>query len=133
MSRRVLVIDDMESIHCDFAKALAPTGGKALADIEEGLFGSAGPAVADDIVFELSYASQGLDAVELVRQALLEGHPYAVAFVDVRMPPGLDGIETILRLWDLDPQLEVVICTAYSTTPGARCWSDWRAPPSSCS
>ncbi len=113
-SRRVLVIDDMESIQRDFAKALAPSGGKALAELEAGLFGREGPAVEDDVVFDLSFASQGLDGVERAREALQEGRPYALAFVDVRMPPGLDGIETILRLWDVDPHLEVVICTAYS-------------------
>jgi two-component system, NtrC family, sensor kinase len=114
MSRRVLVIDDMESIQRDFAKALAPTGANPLAELEEGLFGRKGPAAAVEVSFDLSYASQGLEGVERVRQALLEGRPYALAFVDVRMPPGLDGIETILHLWEVDPQLEVVICTAYS-------------------
>jgi two-component system, NtrC family, sensor kinase len=113
-SRRVLVIDDMESIQRDFAKALAPAVANPLAELEEGLFGRKGPAVADEISFELSYASQGLEGVERVRQALLEGRPYALAFVDVRMPPGLDGIETVVHLWEADPQLEVVICTAYS-------------------
>jgi signal transduction histidine kinase len=115
ISRSVLVIDDMESIQRDFAKALAPPNSdNVLADLEEGLFGREKPPAADEVLFDVSYASQGLEAVERLRAALAEGHPYAVAFVDVRMPPGLDGIETILKLWALDPRLEVVICTAYS-------------------
>ena len=43
-----------------------------------------------------------------------QGRPYSVAFVDMRMPPGWDGIETIARLWQADPDLQIVICTAYS-------------------
>src|SRR5205823_618022 len=46
--------------------------------------------------------------------ACVEGAPYAVAFVDVRMPPGWDGIETISRIWKEFPDLQIVICTAYS-------------------
>jgi two-component system NtrC family sensor kinase len=113
-SRRVLVIDDMESIQRDFGKALNPVEGPTLEDIEGGLFGAQAPSTQEDIRFDVSYASQGMEGVEAVGQALLEKRPYALAFVDVRMPPGLDGIETIVRLWDVDPRLEVVICTAYS-------------------
>ena len=50
----------------------------------------------------------------MVHQATAAGNPYALAFVDVRMPPGWDGIETIDRLWQTDPNLHVVICTPYS-------------------
>src|SRR4029077_15261082 len=49
-----------------------------------------------------------------VRRAIDEGRPYAMAFVDVRMPPGWDGIETIAQIWRDYPQLQVVICSAYS-------------------
>ncbi len=55
----------------------------------------------------------------MVSQSIREGRPYAMAFVDVRMPPGWDGIETIGHLWKVDPDLLVVICTAYSDY-------DWR-------
>ena len=50
----------------------------------------------------------------MVEQAREEGRPYAMAFIDVRMPPGWDGIETICRIWETYPELQVVICTAYS-------------------
>jgi two-component system NtrC family sensor kinase len=114
-NRRILVIDDMESIQRDFRKALAPpSAGNGLADLEAGLFGREGSPAGNEVVFEASYASQGLEGVELARQALAEGRPFALAFVDIRMPPGLDGIETIIRLWEVDSRLEVVICTAYS-------------------
>jgi len=64
--------------------------------------------------FELDYAYQGQAALVLVQMARQEGRPYAVAFVDMRMPPGWDGLETIERLWEADGRLQVVICTAYS-------------------
>jgi len=50
----------------------------------------------------------------MVEQAANEGRPYALAFVDVRMPPGWDGIETVAHIWQKFPELPVVICTAYS-------------------
>ncbi len=59
-------------------------------------------------------AYQGEEGVELVRAALDKGQPYAMAFVDMRMPPGMDGLETIIKLWELDSDLQVVICTAHS-------------------
>ena len=49
-----------------------------------------------------------------MKQALSEGRPYATAFVDMRMPPGWDGVETIEHLWEADPNLQVVICTAFT-------------------
>jgi PAS domain S-box-containing protein len=63
--------------------------------------------------FELDCAYQGQQALQMVAKALANGRPYAVAFVDMRMPPGWDGIETIEQLWKVDPSLEVVICTAF--------------------
>jgi PAS domain S-box-containing protein len=70
--------------------------------------------------YEIDSASQGQEGLRLVEQAMSEGHPYALAFVDVRMPPGWDGIETVDRIWKVDPDLPVVICTAYSDYS----WSD---------
>ncbi len=64
--------------------------------------------------FEVDSAFQGKEGLQKVQAALAEGDPYALAFVDMRMPPGWDGIETIGHLWEADPQLQVVICTAYS-------------------
>lgn len=114
-NRRVLIIDDNHAIHEDFRKILAPamaTAG-ALDATEEALFGPATAANAQ-AHFEVDSAFQGQDGVQMVKQALEEGRPYAMAFVDVRMPPGLDGVETTRRIWDIDPNIQVVICTAYS-------------------
>jgi two-component system NtrC family sensor kinase len=113
-NRKILVIDDMASIRADFAKIIggaADVG--ALAELEQNLFGST--AAARPLPrFELGFAAQGLEGIALAKEALGRGEPYAMAFVDVRMPPGLDGVETIIRLWELDPRMEIAICTAYS-------------------
>ncbi|MGB9329210.1 MAG: EAL domain-containing protein, partial [Steroidobacteraceae bacterium] len=59
-------------------------------------------------------AMQGREGVERARVALAEGRPYSVAFVDMRMPPGWDGLETIEHLWAIDPEIQVVVCSAYT-------------------
>ncbi len=64
--------------------------------------------------FEVDSAYQGQEGVRLVNRALEGGRPYAMAFVDVRMPPGWDGVETARKTWELDPDLQVVLCTAHS-------------------
>jgi two-component system sensor histidine kinase/response regulator len=111
------VIDDTPSIHDDFRKVLAPhaatTDAAQLAELADAIFGAPASASAAP-AFELDFAAQGQAGLALVQRALAEGRPYAVAFVDMRMPPGWDGLETIERLWAVDPRLQAVICTAYS-------------------
>jgi PAS domain S-box-containing protein len=112
---RLLIIDDTRSIHEDFRKILMgdKADASALDEMANDLFGDAAPeARANGFVVDSAY--QGQEGIALVKQALTEGAPYKMAFVDVRMPPGLDGIETTLKLWALDPDLQVVLCTAYS-------------------
>ncbi|BBO83259.1 transcriptional regulator [Desulfosarcina ovata subsp. sediminis] len=112
---RLLVIDDNTSIHEDFRKILEkPSQSKSdLGEMESALFGTEinTPVIAQ---FEIDYASQGKEGVELVERALSEDRPYALAFVDGRMPPGWDGVETISHLWKKCPDLQVVLCTAYA-------------------
>ena len=114
-NRRVLVIDDNPSIHEDFRKILSPATAStvALAATEAAVFGPSRDAV-ELIQFEVDSANQGHEGVQLVKKALEAGRPYALAFVDVRMPPGWDGVETTRKIWELDPDLQVVLCTAYS-------------------
>jgi diguanylate cyclase (GGDEF)-like protein len=112
---RILVIDDNHSIHQDFSKILSPpaSDNPALDDMEAALFGSEKPTSAP-MTFELDFASQGAEGLTMVEHALAAGRPYALTFVDGRMPPGWDGIETIQRLWQADPELQTVLCTAYA-------------------
>lgn len=114
---RILVIDDNPAIHSDIRKILAKPApaNPSLEDAESLLFGG-GPKEEENLMhFEIDSAFQGQEGLELVRKALEgEKQPYSLAFVDVRMPPGWDGIETITRIWEIYPELQVVICTAYS-------------------
>jgi len=109
---RILIVDDNEAIHQDLRKILLPSQDTASLDEDEAvLFGT---AKRDTVSFELDSAFQGPEALEKVESALAASDPYALAFIDIRMPPGWDGIETIERVWGKDRDLQVVICTAYS-------------------
>jgi signal transduction histidine kinase len=112
---RILVIDDNRAIHEDFRKILCPPSADttALGETEAKLFDE--PIRArQSAVFDIDSAYQGQEGLEQVRQSLQSGRPYAMAIVDVRMPPGWDGIETTQKLWEVDSDLQVVICSAYS-------------------
>ena len=114
-NHRILVIDDNEAIHGDFRKILTPpkTATNDLAVAEAALFGE---TTTDFKLpeFQIDSAFQGQEGFALIEKSLAENHPYAMAFVDVRMPPGWDGVETTARIWEKYPELQVVICTAYS-------------------
>jgi signal transduction histidine kinase/AmiR/NasT family two-component response regulator len=114
-NNRILIIDDNAAIHEDFRKIFprAGDGPTELLQAEQLFFGSAPAAVAEQ-AYVLDSAYQGLEGIELIRRASKENRPYALAFVDVRMPPGLDGIETIQAIWKEYPELQVAICTAHS-------------------
>ncbi len=114
---RILVIDDNVAIHGDFQKVLC-AGAEDAAEAE---FRAAEAELLGETVdeagrpsFAVDFALQGQDGVELARRALAEGRPYSMAFVDMRMPPGWDGLETIEHLWTTDPHVQVVICSAHA-------------------
>ena len=115
LNRRILVIDDNQSIHQDFAKILLPPPDNAgsFDEMRKDLLGDveAGQRLPP---FTVESALQGQEGLDRVKQAMDIGRPFALAFVDMRMPPGWDGIETIARLWEAAPDLQVVLCTAYS-------------------
>lgn len=113
-NRRILIIDDNPAIHEDFRKILA--GSAESGDFEavsDELFGpdNTRPTLTG---FELESAFQGEEGLDRVKRAVAAARPYAMAFIDVRMPPGWDGVETTTKLWEAYPDLQVVICTAYS-------------------
>src|SRR5580698_3654990 len=123
-NHRILIVDDNSSIHTDFRDVLCPADmeSDASKQLEAAIFGDDQP-VASCIRFELDSAFQGQEALAKVEQSLKENRPYAMAFVDVRMPPGWDGIETIARIWKVYPELQIVVCTAYSDYS----WEEMRA------
>jgi signal transduction histidine kinase len=117
-NRRILVIDDNLSVHKDFRNILAPANTEPvrLQNLESALFGDNYQAEKPPtpIAFDVDCASQGQQGYEMVIEAVKAGRPYSLAFVDIRMPPGWDGVETTRRIWAEYPDLQVVICTAYS-------------------
>jgi diguanylate cyclase len=117
INRRVLIIDDNTAIHHDFRKVLTGQTEHAAQDaldaLEANIFGDSVAATARPD-FQVDSAYQGQEGVAMARQANIDGQPYALAFVDMRMPPGWDGLETIQRLWETDPGVQVVICSAHS-------------------
>src|ERR1700722_17407028 len=119
-NNRILVIDDNPCIHEDIRKILrCHKGDTALEAAAARMFDEESPLMTTES-FQVDGALQGEEGLRKVKAAALAGNPYAVAFVDVRMPPGWDGVETIVHLWKRCPDLQVVICTAYSD----HCWED---------
>ncbi|HQU41949.1 MAG TPA: histidine kinase dimerization/phospho-acceptor domain-containing protein, partial [Pirellulales bacterium] len=113
-NRRILIVDDNCDIHADYRRVLGDgPATDPLAAAEAELFGNVEVATPRRLDFELAHASQGEEGYELLRREM-RARPFAVAFVDMRMPPGWDGLETIKRMWEADPRLQVVLCTAYS-------------------
>jgi two-component system, NtrC family, sensor kinase len=112
---RILIIDDNASIHADFRKILGQEQDQnvGLNRAKALLFGES-TAASPHSGFMIDSAFQGREGLAMVKQAAGEGDPYALAFVDVRMPPGWDGVETISHLWKCCPEIQIVVCTAYS-------------------
>lgn len=115
-NNRILIVDDQEDIHRDFEEMLKPGLIKAStddlatafdSDVDEGFLPE----------FELLHARSGKEAYEEVEKAIEENNPIAVAYIDVRMPPGWDGVETTRRIREIDKSIEIVIMTAYTDKP----------------
>lgn len=120
--RRVLIIDDQQHIHDTFDRVFADPhkpSDEALTDFEAMFLGQASAsdaALADHTKpsYALAHAHSGEEGVRCVEEALQNEQPFSVAFVDMRMPNGMDGLETTEKLWQIDPNLQVVVCTAHS-------------------
>lgn len=118
-NNRILIVDDNESIHDDFRKILLSS--KTIEEneyknLELELFGNTNNAtlISTSLDYQIDFVFQGEQALELVEKAERQNKPYALIFMDVRMPPGWDGIETISKIWGRFPNIEIVICSAYS-------------------
>lgn len=113
--RRVLIIDDNPSIHEDYRKILASRDTRSTPGAEAAFFGEE-PIEKKQHPFhlQLDSAYQGQEALKKVQLSVANNDPYLMAFVDMRMPPGWDGLKTIEEIWKIAPDLQVVLCTAYS-------------------
>ncbi len=114
--RRIIIIDDNEDILKDFARVLTKTGTSTIDDLEFNIFDNSKTSLAETIAheYDLTFATQGKDGYEMVKEADAQNKPFQLAFVDMRMPPGWDGLKTIENIWKVDRDIQVVICTAYS-------------------
>ena len=114
------MVDDNAAIHEDFRKVLCGKNeerARRVRALERSVLEADGDIAAESFevpLYQVDSAFQGEEALERVRRSEREGLPYALVFMDVRMPPGWDGIETIRRIWAEFPHIEMVVCTAYS-------------------
>ena len=116
---RVLIVDDQDEIHIDFREMLSnPNKGSASDDLAAAFLSVESRSSRDYLPsFELSHASSGDEAYQLVKAAKASNRPFAAAYVDIRMPPGMDGIETVRRIRAFEKNLEIVMMTAYTDKP----------------
>src|SRR6185437_7911806 len=117
--KRILLVDDNKAIHDDFYKVLkSPQEDEKLLAVEAILYGKQEQQDTKKLLYTGDYiidsAYQGQEALELVKEASASKKNYALAFIDVRMPPGWDGVETAKNIWDVDSNIPIVICSAYS-------------------
>lgn len=111
---RILVVDDNRRIHEDFDLVFfnRQRNSELEADHHE-IYGQVEKTAVSKPTYELDHAFSGPEGIEKTQKSITEGRPYQVAFVDIRMP-GMDGVETIERVWAIDPRIQVVICTAFA-------------------
>src|SRR5689334_20385330 len=104
---RIVIVDDNPAIHSDISKVLAAVKNEraSLNDLEAKIFDEQKEEVEVPL-FEISTATQGQEGILLVSKAIKNNSPFALAFVDIRMPPGLDGIETIEKIWGIDMNIQ---------------------------
>jgi len=115
---RILVADDDDEVLEAFRRAFSPDPDAAehrlLEELEQGLFGNLSPARQDPMSFDIVTCTQGQQALEAVLEALQRQCPFKIIFLDIRMPPGIDGVRTAQRIRDLDRNVTIVFITAYS-------------------
>ncbi len=122
-NKRIIIIDDNVAIHEDYKAVLCfhaeNEADDEMIDLEDQLFSDDNMSSDNKetycaLDYEVESAYQGKVGAEMIKKARDEGNPYSVAFVDMRMPPGWNGLETIKHFWQDDPDIQVIICTAYS-------------------
>jgi CheY-like chemotaxis protein len=111
---RILVVDDNSRIHEDFNLVFFNRQRNLELEADQkDIYGLLDRPVVAKPNFELDHALSGNEGIEKAKSSLAEGRPYQIAFVDIRMP-GMDGVETIERIWAIDSRIQAVICTAFA-------------------
>ena len=123
MNRRVLIVDDQQEIHDDFSEVLQHNPSETRSDEFAASFVDS-ERTASSQRFDLLHATSGQEAVDIIRENMASGRPVAAAYIDIRMPPGIDGVETIRRIRKIDSDIEIVIMTAYTDRPLSKILDD---------
>jgi len=115
---RILAVDDEQSMLDAYQRVLAPlqqpsVSQSEMEELAARLFG-AQPGTDSQLNYHLVLCQQGDEAVELVRSSINAGQPFSVVFLDMRLPPGPDGVATAEQIRAIDPQVEILFVTAYS-------------------
>jgi signal transduction histidine kinase len=113
---RVVIIDDVEEIHNNIRTIFQSRKNDLLDALKQDLFGpsSHNQNLTKERPLIFHSACQGQEGYELVKKSVAMGKPYSVAIVDMRMPPGWDGLQTIRKIREVDQDLEIIVCSAYS-------------------
>ena len=119
-SIHILIADDDERILDCYREAFGETDAtdhmKALDALDAELF-NPDADIEEVQKFDIVSCRQGDDAISLAKEAATDGHPFDVVILDVRMPPGIDGVEAGSQIRALDPDVEIVFVTGYSDVP----------------
>lgn len=121
---RILVVDDEENIHQAIGQVLAPEGGRrsvrdGLRNLAATLFATS-DSFGDEVLYDLTFCRQGEAAVEAVAKSVEIDRRFAMVFLDMRMPPGRDGLWTACRIRELDDMINILIMTAFSDVDPAQ-------------
>ncbi len=103
-NNRILIVDDNRDLHSVLHLAL----------VNKGRHSEHESQATDSSSYEIDSAYSGEEAYEKVKEALRSHKPYAVILMDMRMPPGWDGLETSKKIFEIFPDTEIAIITAYS-------------------
>jgi DNA-binding NtrC family response regulator len=115
-NRKILLVDDEARIVDELFKVLTPQelGNDELVELEDHLFGTSESNKKQTVSYDVCRCQQGDEAICEVQKALEKEQPFAVAFIDVQMPPGPDGVTTAEQIRKLDPNIQIVIITGHS-------------------
>jgi CheY-like chemotaxis protein len=119
-NHRILLIDDVQSVHDLFRRILIGRSIRKVVRDKEANVQRSEPVRSKMPIFEVDSAFNGEEGLRLIEKSLLENRPYSVAFVDVRLGSGWDGVQTTCKIWQQYSDLQVVLCTGYSDRP----WED---------
>lgn len=120
-NRRILIVDDQDDLRELLSNFILKTGDSNPISIVEKMKAKLSSSSMDlsktkmkNIDYQVATAENGITAYEMVQNALEKGFPYALIFLDMRMPPGWDGLQTMKKIFEIDKKVQIVLCTAYS-------------------